>query len=77
MIVFGHVCYTVPVHVLCGLVVPPTQDDDEVPASLDPLFRVLFAEQWPFLRAALAKVDACCHGQGQGQHGTGKVERRQ
>ncbi|EOD14629.1 hypothetical protein EMIHUDRAFT_96331 [Emiliania huxleyi CCMP1516] len=31
--------------------------DDEVPETLDPLFRALFDEQWPFLQLACAAVD--------------------
>ena len=31
---------------------------DEVPATLDPILRSLFAEQWPYLAAAARGVDA-------------------
>lgn len=34
--------------------------DDEVPATLDPIFRTLFAEQWPYLEALVAAIDAYC-----------------
>ena len=33
-------------------------DDDEVPASLDPIFRRLFREHWPVVEATVAGVDS-------------------
>ena len=53
-----------------GLAEPPTEGvgplratgkflpSDEVPATLDPILRSLFAEQWPYLAAAARGVDA-------------------
>lgn len=34
--------------------------DDDVPATLDPIFRTLFAEQWRYIDALIAAIDAYC-----------------
>ncbi len=34
--------------------------DDAVPDTLDPIFRVLFAEQFPFVRALVSAIDSWC-----------------
>lgn len=34
--------------------------NDEVPATLDPIFAVLFAEQWPFVQALIEHIDRYC-----------------
>lgn len=34
--------------------------DDAVPATLDPVFRTLFAEQWPFVLRLADAIDAWC-----------------
>jgi len=33
---------------------------DVVPETLDPIFRTLFAEQWPYLQVLVARIDAWC-----------------